>query len=236
MPPTPKVPRRVSTRGGVHLVGIVVFMLPGLMVALTQGVTWLMGRTFATGDVGTGYGIAMLICATGAVVLGWKGAGRNRAARGAFEAASKLLDVPVSRASYLGDIALLGVIDGVQLELALTLEGKGKRLALVGSTATPRPPKQRIWGLAPASGVPPFGTPELPPGEPDLCEGGWQGWGVEAGFSKPFQGLPFVDLGGAHDELGLRVLAWQAPCPEELGTEDLVELAQVAVALHKCIA
>ena len=75
MPPTPKVPRRVSTRGGVHLVGIVVFMLPGLMVALTQGVTWLMGRTFATGDVGTGYGIAMLICATGAVVLGWKGRG-----------------------------------------------------------------------------------------------------------------------------------------------------------------
>lgn len=216
--------------------GIVVFVLPGLMVALTQGVTWLMGRAFATGDVGAGYGIAMLVCASGAVVLGWKGAGRNRAARSAFEAASATLGVPLSHASYLGDIALLGVIDGVQLELALTLEGKGKQLALVGSTATPRPPKQQIWGLAPASGVPPFGTPELPPGEPDLCEGGWQGWGVEAGFSEPFEDLPFETLGGAHDELGLRVLAWQAPSPEKLGAEDLVELARAAVALHRRIA
>lgn len=208
-------------------------VVPGLLVAVPLLVLTVVGEPLAPGQLGKGYALAAAGSTVFAALLGGATALRNRRVRPAFEAAATSLGLEVDRAGYLGDIALLGVIDGVALELAYTVAGRGRPPVLVGTAASPAPEGLKLWAFAPLDRDPPFGTPPLPPFVSPEQEDPWRRWEVPAealdALSEVARGAP---LGGAVDEQGQRVTGLELDAPGELLPERIEEAARLLLAAH----
>lgn len=226
----PRVPRRASTKGGLLLLMVLVGVVPGLLVAVPLAVLTVAGEPLAPGQLGKGYALAAGGSALFALLLGGAAAWRNRRARPAFDAAAAATGLRVDGAGYLGDIALLGVRDGVALELAYTVAGRGRPPVIVGTAASAAPEGLKLWAFAPDEVDPPFGTPPLPPFVSPEAAGPWRRWEVPAAaLARLPEGLR---LGGAVDEQGQRVTGLEVDQEGEVDAVRLEALVGQLLAAH----
>ena len=234
MSPQP-VPRRASTRGGPFLFLVLTLMVPGLLVAVPFGVMMIRGDIIPPGQLGQGYAMAAGISAVVALLFGLASAHANKVNRPALDAAAESLGLRVEGARYMGETAILGVVDGVALELAVSRGSKGRLPSIVGTAASPSPGGLKLWAFAPAKHNPPFGTPPLPPLVAPEEGGGWQCWGV-----APATVLGFVreqtETGGSVDEQGTRVTAVQQALVNQIGSDELMDVARYLLAAHRAWA
>ncbi len=225
-----RVPRRASSKGGFLLIFFLAFVLPGMLVALPVGLLMITGKDLPPGELSKGYGLASALCIVTAGLLAGANAYRNRSVRPIFDEVARRTSLTVDGASFMGDIALLGVRDGIALEVAFTVPSSSRRAALVGTAADAAPDGLKAWAFAPEKRDAAFGSPPMPPFVSPTMESGWRLWSV------PLDAVEAIDLGesagGAIDDQGQRVTSFQIFRDKDFDADELEGVVDRLLAAH----